>query len=111
MLGIGCLLWSACTFASGEVNNFAVFITLRILFGVFTSTCNPPALSLLRDYFPKNYRSTANSVYLFGVYLGGSLASLSVLFIKEYGWRQDYEITGLVGIVASILILGFLQEP
>jgi MFS family permease len=99
------------TFASGEIENFGVFVALRVAFGIFTSSCNPPALSLLRDYFPKNYRSTVNSVFLFGVYLGGCLSSLSVLFIKEYGWRADYEITGLVGLVSAIIILLFLEEP
>jgi sugar phosphate permease len=82
-----------------------------VSFGVFTSSCNPPALSLLRDYFPKNFRSTANSVFLFGVYVGGSLSSLSVLFIKEYGWRNDFEITGFVGIVTALILLAFLEEP
>jgi sugar phosphate permease len=60
---------------------------------------------LIRDFFPKNYRSTANSVYAFSVYLGGSLSSLSVIFIKNYGWREDFDITAGIGILSGILLL------
>ena len=110
-MGFACLGWSACTFLSGEIDNFWAFVGLRVAFGVFTSSCNPPALSLLRDYFPKNFRSTANAVFLFGVYVGGSLSSLSVLFIKHFGWRTDFEITGFVGIAAAIILIAFLEDP
>jgi hypothetical protein len=43
--------------------------------------------------------------------LGGALSSLSVLFIKNYGWREDYDITGGIGILAGILLLLVVQEP
>ena len=110
-LGFACLACSGCTFLSGEIDNFWAFVGLRVAFGVFTSSCNPPALSLLRDYFPKNFRSTANSVFLFGIYLGCSLSSVSVLLIKEYGWRADYEITAFFGAVVGILTLVILEDP
>ena len=57
LLGIASILWSASTFVSGEYNSFEVFVIMRVALGVFTAACNPPAISLLRDYFPPAYRS------------------------------------------------------
>jgi hypothetical protein len=50
-------------------------------------------------------------VFLFGIYLGCSLSSVSVLLIKEFGWRADYEITAFFGAVVGILTLVFLEDP
>lgn len=108
LLGIACILWSTTTLVSGEVDNFSVFVGMRVLLGVFSAAANPPAFSLIRDYFPPNYRSTANSVYAFSLYGGVCLASLSILFIKQFGWREDYDLIGAFGILFGILCLTFL---
>ena len=111
LLGIAGILWSTTTLVAGEGDNFTVFVTMRVLLGVFSAAANPPAYSLIRDYFPPNYRSTANSVYAFSQYGGVGLASLSILFIKRFGWREDYDLTGVFGIAFGILCLTLLKEP
>ena len=45
------------------------------------------------------------------VYGGVSLASLSILFIKKFGWREDYDLTGVFGILFGILCLTVIKEP
>ena len=70
------------------------------------SVCNPLAYSLIRDYFPPNKRATANSLYSSGIYVGNAIASLNILFIKEYGWRKAYMDIGMLGGVFSLI--GFL---
>ena len=57
LVGFASILWSMTTFASGYVDSFEVFSLMRVLLGVFTAACIPPAVSLIRDYFPPNYRS------------------------------------------------------
>jgi sugar phosphate permease len=52
LLGISCILWSLSGYIGGAVDSFGVFCLMRIFLGVFQSGCNPPALSLIRDYFP-----------------------------------------------------------
>jgi MFS family permease len=105
LLGIGCVLWSSTTLISGEVDSFWVFVGARVFLGVFTASCQAPALSLIRDYFPPNKRSTVNSIYSASTYLGAGLSSLSVIFIKNYGWREDYDITGGIGILLGFILL------
>ena len=108
LVGCASILWSMTTFAAGYVDSFEVFSLMRVLLGVFTAACIPPAVSLIRDYFPPNYRSQANSIFLASDYVGCCISSLSILFIKNYGWREDYEITGLFGIIAGVATLAYL---
>lgn len=111
LLGVASILWSLSTFTSGEVDSFEVFSSMRLCLGIFTAACIPPAVSLIRDYFPPAYRSQANSIFLASNYIGCCISSLSILFIKNYGWREDYEITGIFGILAGVAVLINLQEP
>ena len=84
---------------------------MRVLFGVFSAACNPPALGLIRDYFPPNSRTLANSFFLTSDYLGCCFSSLSIILIKNFGWREDYEITGIFGILIGLAVLFYLKEP
>ena len=111
LLGSASIMWSLTSLISGNNQNFEVFIICRILLGIFASACDPPAYALIRDYFPPSFRSKANSIFKFASYLGGALSSLSIIFIKTYGWRDDYIITGIFGIIAGISCIIFLKEP
>ena len=81
------------------------------MFGVFGSAANAPAYSLTREFFPPNYITTANSILALSVYFGGCISSLSIIFIRNFGWREDYNLTGLIGIVLGIACLTYIQEP
>ena len=63
---------------------------MRFLLGGFESACNPASYSIIADYFPPAYRSTANAIETSGSYVGGGLASVGVVLIKLYGWRVMY---------------------
>ncbi len=46
------LVWSACSVLSGLATTFALFFVTRILLGAAGQLYNPPASSLLADYYP-----------------------------------------------------------
>ena len=81
LIGIVSILWSTTTLLSGAVDSFAVFAGMRVLLGVLESASNPLAYSLIRDYFPPEQRSTANSILTSSIYIGGAVSSLSILLI------------------------------
>ena len=81
------------------------------MLGGFESACNPASYSLIADYFPPNYRSTANAIETAGSYVGGGMASLSILLIKAYGWRAMYKIIGIAGIITGIASMVLIKEP
>ena len=84
---------------------------MRFLLGAFESACNPASYSLIADYFPPAYRSTANAIETSGSYVGGGIASICILLIKAYGWRAMYQTIGVAGMIMGILIMLLIKEP
>ena len=39
------------------------------------------------------------------------MGSISILLIKQFGWRSTYGIMGLVSALTSALIFLFVKEP
>ena len=111
LLGIACILWSATNIGVGAVNSFLFFCLMRFSLGGFESACNPASYSIIADYFPPKYRSTANAIETSGSYVGGGLASIGVILIKNYGWRNMYKIIGVVGMLMGAAVLAFIKEP
>jgi len=74
--------------------------------------CNPPAHSLISDYFPKKERATALGIYslgisfgsLFGILLGG-------LLVDAVGWRWSFVLVGVPGVVLALIVKATLKEP
>ena len=82
-----------------------------MMLGVFQAACNPPAYSILADYFHPKYRTTANSIYSLGIYIGGALSSLTVLIITGVGWRWMFILVGIIGMGAGVIGFVFIKEP
>ena len=97
VIGCACLLWSACTILTGAIPNFYLLFVFRFLTGIFQSVFNPCAYTIIADLFHPDYRTTANSFFNSGIYLGGGLASIGTLLIANAGWRWAYIIIGCIG--------------
>lgn len=111
LLVICSFLWSTCTFCTGYFQPFGALIAARFFLGVFESVCNPAAYSLIRDYFPPSHRARANAVYSSGIYVGSAISSLSIVLINAFKWRGSFMITGMIGMVFSVLAIFVLREP
>ena len=71
-------------------------------FGIFESAFAPCAYGIIADYFHPESRGTANSIYNLGIYFGGALSSLGVLFIGSLGWAKTYVLIGFIGIGTGV---------
>jgi MFS family permease len=111
IISFGCILWSLTTLASAFASNFLGLLFPRIFLGIFESACSPPAYSLIADYFPTDYRTTANAVYSLGIYIGGGLSSLSLILITSVGWRWTFIIVAICGVGSGAVLLIFVREP
>ena len=56
-------------------------------------------------------RVRANSILQTSIYMGNALSSLSILLITNYGWRNDFIITGFVGMFFGFLCIVIINEP
>jgi len=122
----GIIFWSLATVACGLTHNFRELFIARMLVGVGEAALNPAAYSMIADYFPKETRARAVSVYTMGSFTGsgaGLIASSAVLRATSavdavhmpllgdlQTWQAAFVIVGLPGFcVAALLTL--VREP
>lgn len=85
ILFITTFMYCLMTMASSFTHNFAQILVPRIMFAIFMSACVPVSVSLINDYCEHEIRARANSVFAFGIYLGGGLSSLTLLLDEQVG--------------------------
>lgn len=81
------------------------------MLGATSSACNPASYGIIAEYFPPNYRSTANAIETAGSYVGGGISSFCVILIAKYGWRGMYKIIGVAGVLMGIAQILLVKEP
>ncbi|WP_372916897.1 spinster family MFS transporter [Sandarakinorhabdus sp.] len=108
LLALGLTLWSGMTALSGLAGSFNQLSLARIGVGVGEATAGPSAYSMISDWFPKERRATALSIYAAGLYLGGGV-SLLIGAVVVKGWNTAYPgggPLGLVGWQAAFMAVG-----
>lgn len=111
ILSLSCLAWSACTALQGQARTYNDLIPLRASLGASQAFFNPAAYTILSDIFPQKMIGTVNGIFSGGVYLGGALASLSILLDNEVGWSNTMKVIGGIGIIASVMCFSIVREP
>lgn len=126
IIGIGIAVWSVMTAACGLAKSFTHLLMARIGVGVGEATLQPCATSLLSDYFPREKRGRAISVYSMGLGIGAGLALVVggqaiaavsggpaytlPLLGSVSGWQIVFLIVGLPGLLIAALMLT-VREP
>lgn len=103
-------MWSLMTVLQGTTTSLEAFCMLRIFFGCFACT-GPASSSIIRDTFSHRYRATANGIFLTAGFLGGGLASLTILMTAQVGWQKTYQIIGAAGMIVAVLFGLLVHEP
>src|SRR4029079_821464 len=89
LIAIGLGLWSTMTALSGFAGSFLMLATARIGVGIGEASASPSAYSMIADYFPKERRATALSIYSSGLYIGGGIALPVGGFILA-SWSRNF---------------------
>ena len=126
IIAAGMVLWSLLTAGCGLAKNFWDFLLLRMGVGVGEAALSPSAYSLISDYFPKEKRATAISVYSMAFYLGSGIAFLLGGLVVGFAsakagwslpllgavrpWQLIFFLVGLPGVVFA-LVLYTVREP
>ncbi|MBV9882581.1 MAG: MFS transporter [Sphingomonadaceae bacterium] len=126
LIALGLALWSGMTALSGFASSFLMLASARIGVGVGEASASPAAYSMISDYFPRERRATALSIYSAGLYIGGGL-SLPVggLVSSRWeaawphaadaplglaGWQAAFLAVGIPGLLLALWVLT-LREP
>lgn len=126
IIAVGIFFWSLMTAACGTARHYWQFLIYRMGVGVGEATLSPAAYSLIADYFPRETRATAISVYSMGIYIGSGLAfllgGLVVKFAAAHGelvlpvvgttrpWQLIFFLLGIAGILFTFALLT-VREP
>ena len=126
VMAIGLALWSSMTALSGFASSFAMLAVARIGVGVGEAAASPAAYSMISDWFPKEKRATALSIYSSGLYIGGALSLPIGGFVLSrwnmawpdpataplglVGWQAAFLAVGIPGLLIALWVLS-LREP
>lgn len=112
IIGLTTCLWSLMVTLLGTARSFAELIIARIGVAVGEAGCVPPAFSLISDYFPRDERPRAISIYLLGTPLSFLIGYFAAGWISQvYGWRRMFALMGVPGLVLGIMAWVLLREP
>ena len=107
--------WGAATAASSFARSYSHVLAARGLLAVAQAFATPAAITLIAALFSSpalsHWRATATSLYSSGIYLGGALASLTVMLSRALGWRVASLIVGASCVPPALVLALVLQEP
>jgi MFS family permease len=126
ILFFGCFLWSLFTSLCGVARTYPVMVGARMGVGIGEAAGAPPSYSIISDYFPAEKRGLALAVFSLGVPFGQALGAgfgarladldthwvMPLIGLDIYKtWRFPFIAIGIVGILASFLLLLVVREP
>jgi predicted MFS family arabinose efflux permease len=107
---VSCTVWALATLSQSVAHSYEEVLVARFVMGGACAFAVPAGYSLIADRISEDRAALANSIYASGVYLGGSLASLSILLDDMVGWRGALAIIGWYGlfsVAVSAVMLPF----
>ena len=111
IIGVGVAIWSIATLFSGFSRNYAQLFLSRAAVGIGEASYYPAGTSLLADYFPKEQRARAMSIWAAGSTVGIAIGFAGGAYIADhFGWRTTFFIAAIPGLLCALLAFG-LREP
>lgn len=111
VIAAGVALWSIGTSLSGLAQDFGWLLLARSLVGLGGAAAATASAALVADYFPGRRRSTAMSIFMAGLAVGGVFGILLAGQLEHaFGWRAAFLALGLPGFFLAALVLR-IQDP
>ena len=106
-------VWSLATVYSGLAQEKPYLFAARFLIGIGEAGCLVIGPTLIADYFAKEVRGRALSVFFLGVPLGGTAGYMVAGYVTEHwgGWRNAFYFAGVPGLVLALIIFLLIDPP
>jgi predicted MFS family arabinose efflux permease len=112
ILALCVVIWSFATITSGWAPSSTVLYVSRFFIGVGEAGCLIIGQALIADYFRKEVRGRALSLFHAAVPLGGTCAFIMAGALgKILDWRELFYIAGAPGFLVAALILLLVDPP
>jgi D-galactonate transporter len=104
--------WSIFTAATAVARGFTSLFGFRLLLGIGEAPAYPTNAKSVAEWFPRSERAFATSIYDSGA-RAGTVAALPLCtwIIRSYGWRTSFVITGIIGILWSVVWYAIYRHP
>lgn len=105
-------IWSGFTVLCGAIVGFWSLFFARVGVGIGEAGGVAPAYSFISDYFPKEQRARALSIYSLGIPLGMAFGILlGTIIAAKIGWRAAFIIVGSFGLVIAPVLRFMVRDP
>lgn len=112
IIAAGCVMWSACTLATGFATGPVTLALARVGVGIGEAAFAAPAYSLLADYFRPERRGMAFAILGLATYFGQIAGQAGGPALgKAFGWHAAFWIMGAPGILLGLLVIVLIREP
>lgn len=104
--------WSVLTMVMGGTYNFISTIFCRLGLGFFESPAFPANTRIVTTWFPSKERGLAIGAYTGSEYVGLALCTpILTWLLVTFGWRSIFIVTGLLGIIFSVIWFLCYNDP
>ena len=111
LVGIGVILWSLASGASGLAGSYWILLATRVLVGVGEAAYGPVAPTLIADLFPVERRGRVMSWFYMAIPVGSALGyALGGLADAHLNWRWGFYLVVPPGLLLGVLCF-FMPEP
>ncbi len=125
LIALGLAVWSSMTVLSGLASTYAQLLGARVGVGIGEASASPAAYSVLGDYFPRERRALALSIYSAGLFVGWGISlplggwvahswthhfAGGVAPLGLAGWQAAFLAVGIPGLVLAAWV-STLREP
>ncbi len=112
LVGIGVLLWSLATAASGWASGYAVLLVTRLFVGVGEAGYGPAAPTIISDMYPVKRRGQVLAWFYVAIPIGSALGYVvGELTDKTLGWRWAFYIAAIPGLILGVVSLSMRDPP
>jgi predicted MFS family arabinose efflux permease len=111
VIGIGVTIWSLATLFTGLARSYLQLFLARAVLGIGEASYYPAGTALLGDYFSKEGRGRAMSIWASGSAVGIAVGFAGGGIVASIlGWRAAFYMTAVPGLVFGFLAFR-LREP
>ena len=112
VLALALAVWSLMTAGSGFATGFLLLLLFRVGVAVGEAGGAPTSHSVISDFYPRNKRATALSIWGLTVSIGSMSGFILGGWLNDLlGWRNTFVVLGLAGAAFVPIVLLALPEP
>ena len=111
VVAVGVTIWSFATLFTGLARNYLQLFSARAVMGIGEASYYPAGTALLGDYFKKEGRGRAMSIWAAGTAVGIAVGFAGGgIVASRFGWRVAFYMTAVPGLIFGLLAFR-LREP